>query len=113
MWPFNSNKEPIPKTWEVPFYNWSEEQIAAMSSAIRIHNQPDSDGFRVLARIALNVMHSDAVVELVARQMCESSNPGKSNKVNWGGSHYMSHLPMWMAWIEYARPAVMAVAPKR
>lgn len=97
----------VPKGFKLPFREFTEDEISAMSQMIRIHGQPDSKGFRQLALVALNTIRSDDAVVLVAKAMAQSSNPGVDVEKSWeGGSHYMSHLPLWMAFLEYAKPAV-------
>jgi hypothetical protein len=110
MWGFKKRRPEIPETWRLPFHKWTDEDVAAMSSVIRRHGQPDSPGFRRQALVALNTIRSDAVVELIARAMTESSNPGMDVDRVILGSHYMSHLPFWMSFLEYAYPTVTAVA---
>lgn len=110
MWPFANRAPQPPKDWAAPasFADWTEEDIAAMSKAIRVHGQPDSDGFRRYARIALNTLRSGSAVELVARAIEASSNPGLDPDRPVEGSHYMRGMPHWCVWVEYARPAVEA-----
>jgi len=112
MWSFRRRKawKPVdPILTELPFANWLNEDIAYVSQAIRIHGQRDSDGFRRFARIALNTLRSPAVVELVARAIEKSMNPGHNPDRPVEGSHYMRGMPHWCVWLEVARPAVKAI----
>jgi len=111
MWPFR------PKAWLPPvdtgpvsFGNdWSTSEIDYVSAAIRSHGQPDSEGFRRFARVALNTMRGGSAVELVARAMEESANLGSDQEGPILGNHYMRGVPRWCMWVEYARPAVDAI----
>lgn len=95
-------------------YKWSLHDIEAMSDAIRAHGQPDSPGFQAYAVVALNALRADEDyayrrdVQIVAKAMARHSNPGLDVDLPPGGSHYMAHLPLWMSFVEYARPAVAA-----
>lgn len=97
---------PAAGTGPVSFADWTEADIAAVSQAIRRHGQPDSDGFRRFARVALNTLRGGSAVELVARAMEESANPGHDPDRPVLGGHYMQGMPHWCVWIEYAKPAV-------
>jgi hypothetical protein len=104
-----------PQTWAGPvsFVDWTEDDISAISAAIRKRNgQPEQPGFRIFARVALNTMRGGAAVELVARAMEESANPGSDPDAPIDGrtGHYMAGMPRWCMWVEYARPAVEAIA---
>lgn len=79
-----------------------------MSAAICYFGQPDSDEFKTFARVALNTLRGGSAVELVARAMEASSNPGHDPDRPIEGSHYMAGMPHWCVWVEYARPAVEA-----
>lgn len=111
MWPFRL------KAWRPPINtgpmsfgdDWAEAEIDYVSKAIRSHGQPDSEGFRIFARVALNTMRGGSAVELVARAMEESANPGSDQNGPVLGSHYMHGMPRWCVWVEYARPAVAAI----
>lgn len=106
-----SRKAPQPPPdWAGPesFFDWTPEQISAMSSAIRKNGQPEADGFRRFARVALNTLRSGSAVELVARAMEASANPGCDPDRPIVGNHYMAGMPAWCMWVEYARPAVEA-----
>lgn len=111
-WPFSSAAPQPPKGWAGPvsFADWTDAEIAAVSKAIRRHGQPDSDGFRVFARVALNTLRGGSAVELVARAMEASANPGRDPDRPIEGGHYMHGMPHWTMWVEYARPAVEAIA---
>lgn len=112
MWPFRK-----PKAWLPPAYTgpasfgdyWSIGDIDYVSAAIRSNGQPESEGFRRFARVALNTMRGGSAVELVARAMEESANPGSDPDAPILGSHYMRGMPRWCMWVEYARPAVEAI----
>lgn len=103
-----------PSDWAGPasFSDWTEDDITAISAAIRKKNgQPEQPGFRRDARIALNTLRGGSAVELVARAISLSVNPGldPDAPINFG-SHYMNGMPNWCMWVEYARPAVEAIA---
>lgn len=113
MWPFK------PKAWLPPviagpvsFPDWTDEQIVAVSKAIRANGQPESPCFQQIARIALNTMADGKAVELVAREIERSLNGGNGERPILG-SHYMRGMPAWCMWVEYARPAVAAIAGRR
>jgi hypothetical protein len=110
MWPFNKKAAPPPKDWTGPesFFDWSEDELRAISKAIRSRGQPDNDGFRSMALVALNTLRGGSAVELVARAMEASLNPGKDPDRPVTGNHYMRGMPHWCVWVEYARPAVEA-----
>lgn len=111
MWPFRR------KAWLPPANtgpssfgdDWSSGEIDYVSKAIRKHGQPESEGFRRFARVALNTMRGGSAVELVARAMEESANPGSDQEGPIEGNHYMRGMPCWCMWIEYAVPAVAAI----
>src|SRR5690349_2379596 len=111
MWPFSRNTPQPPPTWAGPvsFSDWSEADIDYVSQAIRKNGQPESDGFRRFARVALNTLRGGSAVELVARAMEESANPGSDPDRPVMGGHYMRGMPHWCVWVEYARPAVEAI----
>lgn len=102
-----------PENWTGPcsFSDWSEDDITEISKAIRIHGQPEQDGFRRFARVALNTLRGGSAVELVARAMEESANPGSDADapIDPRTGHYMAGMPRWCMWVEYARPAVEAI----
>ncbi len=103
--------QPAPE-WAGPssFADWTDEDIAFASKAIRKNGQPDSVGFDVFARVALNTLRGGSAVELVARAMEASANPGHDPDRPITGSHYMAGMPAWCMWVEYARPVVEAIA---
>jgi hypothetical protein len=103
---------PPPKDWAgaQSFADWTDDDIAAVSKAIRKNGQPDSDGFRVFARVALNTLRGGSAVELVARAMEASANDGLDPDRPIMGNHYMHGMPSWCMWVEYARPAVELIA---
>lgn len=113
MWPFRE------KAWLPPCDtgpssfgdDWSTSEIDYVSKAIRSHGQPEREGFRRFARVALNTMRGGSAVELVARAMEESANPGSDADapINPRTGHYMAGMPNWCMWVEYARPAVAAI----
>lgn len=110
MWPFRTKAWlPPADTGPLSFNDWSTSEIDYVSRAIRSHGQPESEGFRRFARVALNTMRGGSVVELVARAMEESANPGSYQDGPILGSHYMHGMPRWCVWVEYARPAVAAI----
>lgn len=88
---------------------WSASEIVYVSEAIRSHGQPESEGFQRFARVALNTLRGGSAVELVARAMDASVNPGRDPDRPILGSHYMRGMPAWCMWVEYARPAVAAI----
>jgi hypothetical protein len=109
---------PVPSDWAGPvsFVDWPEDDITAISAAIRKKNgQPEQDGFRRFARVALNTLRGGSAVELVARAMEESSNPGSDAgaPIDARTGHYMAGMPRWCMWVEYARPAVEAIAGRK
>lgn len=91
------------------FGDWSPSEIDLVSKAIRSHGQPEVEGFRRFARVALNTMRGGSAVELVARAMEESANPGSDADAPIEGNHYMRGMPRWCMWVEYAAPAVAAI----
>ena len=112
MWPFRS------KAWLPPintgpssFGDWTDADIDYVSKAIRGHGQPEREGFRVFARVALNTLRGGSAVELMARAMHESANPGSDADapINPRSGHYMAGMPNWCMWVEYAKPAVAAI----
>jgi hypothetical protein len=112
MWPFSRKASQPPKDWAGPcsFVDWTEGDITAISAAIRAKNgQPEQDGFRVFARVALNTLRGGSAVELVARAMEESANPGGDPDRPIHPGHYMAGMPAWCMWVEYARPAVAEI----
>lgn len=117
MWPFRQ-KAPRPTTeWAAPisFFDWTEDDISSVSKAIRKNGQPESDGFRRFALVALNTMRGSSAVELVARAIGESANPGSDPDapISSRTGHYMMGMPNWCMWVEYARPAVELIANRR
>lgn len=116
MWPF-ARKTPQPRadlTGPCSFADWTEDDISAVSAAIRAKNgQPEQPGFRTFARVALNTLRGGSAVELVARAMEESANPGADPDRPVGVGHYMMGMPHWCVWVEYARPAVEAIAGRK
>jgi len=95
------------------YADWTEEEISYVSQAMRAHGQPEQDGFRRFARVALNTMRGGSAVELVARAIEEAANPGRNYADRpVEGSHYMCGMPQWCVWVEYARPAVAAIIAK-
>lgn len=111
MWPFKR------KAWLPPVDtgpssfgdDWSASEIDYVSKAMRYAGQPESEGFRTFARVALNTMRGGSAVELVARAIEESANPGYDPDSPITGSHYMRGMPRWCMWVEYAKPAVAAI----
>jgi len=103
-----------PETWAGPisFTDWTEDDITAISAAIRMNGQPEQPGFRTFARVALNVMRGGFAVEMVARAMHVSANPGSDPDapIDRRTGHYLAGMPNWCMWAEYARPAVAAIA---
>lgn len=89
--------------------DWSSSEIDYVSKAIRKNGQPESEGFRRFARVALNTIRGGSAVELVARAMEESANPGSDQEGPIEGNHYMCGMPRWCMWVEYAVPAVAAI----
>jgi len=104
-------RAPLPKDWVGPesFGDWSASEIDFVSNAIHSHGQPESEGFRKFARVALNTLRGGSAVELVARAMEASANPGSDPDRPIQGGHYMRGMPRWCMWVEYARPAVAAI----
>lgn len=115
MWPFNNHAPQPPKTWAGPesFGDWTEKDIDRVSEAIRRCGQPDSDGFRTFALIALNTLRGGSAVELVARAMEASSNPRHDPDRPITGGHYMAGMPHWTMWVDYAQCAVARIAGHR
>jgi hypothetical protein len=113
---FSRRKAPQPPVdWAGPvaFFDWTDADIAAISAAIRKKNgQPDVPGWHPIARTALNTMRGGSAVELVARAIEASMNPGHDPDRPITGGHYMAGMPCWCMWVEYARPAVEAIAGK-
>lgn len=101
-----------PKTWAGPESfgdDWSTSEIDYVSKAIRYNGQPETEGFRKIARVALNTLRSGSAVELVARAIEASENPGCDPDRPIQGNHYMRGMPYWCMWVEYAKPAVAAI----
>lgn len=100
---------PIPNN-----FKFGLDEIEAMSDAIRVHGQPESEGFKGLALVALNALRADEdnayrrEVEIVARAMAQSANPAIDIDRKLGGGSVYANLPVWMSYVEYARPAVAA-----
>lgn len=111
MWPFRQKAWlPPSDTGPASFGDdWTASEIDYVSAAIRSHGQPESEGFRRFARVALNTMRGGSAVELVARAIEESANPGSDQEGPILGGHYMRGMPRWCMWVEYARPAVTAI----
>lgn len=114
---FKPNAPRPPEDWAGPvsFADWTEDDITAISAAIRKNGQPEQDGFRRFARVALNTLRGGSAIELVARAMEESANPGSDPDapIDRRTGHYMAGMPRWCMWVEYARPAVEAIAGKK
>jgi hypothetical protein len=113
MWPFRPKAPQPSRDWAGPisFFDWNQFDIDRISRAIRAKNgQPDSAGFQTTARVALNTMRGGRAIELVARAIEESHNPGQDPDRPIRGGHYMRGMPHWCMWVEYARPAVEAIA---
>ena len=107
MWPFR--KKPIQRV-QVSGVAPTPDEIAAVSAAIRARNgQPDSQGFRDFADVALRVMRGPSADEIVARAMAESCNSFDVSEVRLSG-HYLSEYPFWMRFLEYAKPAVAFIS---
>lgn len=117
MWPLRQKAPRPPPDWVGPvsFGDWTDDEIARVSKAIRKHDQPESDGFKRFARVALNTMAGGSAVELVARAMEESANPGSDPDapISRSAGHYMAGMPRWCMWVEYAQPAVELIARRR
>lgn len=111
MWPFRQRAWlPPVNTGPVSFGDdWTASEIDYVSAAIRCHGQPESEGFRRFARVALNTLRGGSAVELVARAMEASANDGRDPDRPIGGNHYMRGMPAWCMWVEYAKPAVAAI----
>ncbi len=105
---FNRHAPQPPKNWAGPeaFFDWTDTDIARASQAIRSCGQPESDGFKVFARVALNTMRGGSAVELVARAMEKSANPGHDPDRPITGNHYMAGMPSWCMWVQYAKGVV-------
>jgi hypothetical protein len=88
---------------------WNASEIDYVSKAIRSHGQPECEDFRRFARVALSTLRGGSTVELVARAMHESANPGSDADAPVPPSHYMAGIPCWCMWVEYAKPAVAAI----
>lgn len=108
---------PVQSGWTGPasFADWTEDDITAISAAIRKNGQPEQPGFRKFALVALNTMRGGSTVELVARAMHVSVNPGHDPDapIDARTGHYLAGLPSWCMWVEYARPAVEAIAGRK
>ena len=96
-------------TGPVAFFDWTEADIDYVSAAIRKNGQPESNGFRTDALIALNTLRGGGAVELVARAIEEHHNPGRDPDRPIAGNHYMAGMPHWCMWVEYAKPAVEVI----
>lgn len=114
FWDTKAPAPPVEWSGPVSFVDWTEDDITAISEAIRKKNgQPEQDGFRVIARVALNTLRGGSAVELVARAIEASENPGLDPDRPIRGTHYLCGMPYWCMWVEYARPAVEAIAGKK
>ena len=118
MWRPWAKKAPRPPDdWAGPvsFTDWRDADIAAVSKAIRRHGQPDSAGFQKIARVALNTLRGGSAVELVARAIEESENPGSDAdaSIDPRTNHYLMGWPRWCMWVEYAKPAVELIAGRK
>lgn len=114
MWPFRKKAPQPPADWAGPVsFQWSEKEINRISKAIRKNGQPESDGFKRFARVALNTLRGGSAVELVARAMEASSNPGRDPDRPIEGNHYQRGMPHWCMWVEYAKPAVEAIVKSK
>lgn len=111
MWSFRQKAWlPPVDTGPVSFGDdWTASEIDYVSAAIRIHGQPESEGYRRFARVALNTLRGGSAVEMVARAMEESANPGSDPDSPILGDHYMRGRPRWCMWVEYATPVVAAI----
>jgi len=113
MWPFRRKGIRLPTDSVGPesYTDWTASEIDYVSAAIRSHGQPDSEGFRRFARVTLNTLRGGSAVELVARAMHESANPGSDadSPISARTGHYMAGMPNWCMWVEYAKPAVAAI----
>lgn len=113
MWPFRRHAPQPPADWAGPVsFQWSEAEVARISKAIRKNGQPESHGFKRFALVALNTLRGGSAVELVARAMEESANPGCDPDRPIVGGHYMHGMPAWCMWVEYAQPAVEAIVKR-
>jgi hypothetical protein len=113
MWNFLKGHAPQPpKTWAGPeaFFDWTEKDLDLVNESMRSHGQPNRGGWEIYARIALNTLRGGSAVELVARAIEASSNPGHDPDRPITGGHYMNGMPHWCTWVEYARPAVELIA---
>ena len=115
MWPFTRKAPPPAADWAGPvsFFDWTPDDITAISKAIRIHGQADDDGWRRIALIAVNTLRGGSAVELVARAIEESMNPGRDPDRPIDFGHYMHGMPHWCMWVGYARDAVEAYARRK
>jgi len=116
-WPFKKRAAVPLREWvgAESFGDWTEDDITFVSRAIRAKNgQPEHEGFRRFARVALNTLRGASVIELVARAMEESANPGSDADapISERTGHYMAGMPRWCMWVEFARPAVEALAKR-
>lgn len=113
MWPFRKRTTKPSNEWAGPssYADWSASEIDYVSKAIRSNGQPEAEGFRTFARVALNTLRGGSAVELVARAMEESANPGSDADapIDPRSGHYMAGRPRWWMWVEYARPAVAEI----
>jgi len=117
MWPFRTKAPRPPDSWAgaASFADWTDDEISAMSQAIRKNGQPESEGFRRIARIALNTLRGGSAVELVSRAIEASYNPhhDPDAPIDARTGHYQAGMPNWCMWTEYARPAVEHYARRR
>src|SRR5438270_25371 len=115
---FRFNAPRPPQDWinsycgPASFADWTDAEIMEMSRIIRIHGQPDSEGWRRQARMCLNAIRGGASVEMVARVINGTLNGEETNDRPVRGSHYMHGMPMWCVWLENARPAVADVVAR-
>lgn len=79
MWPFRTRYRPPYHPGIVKPVNtfWTQDEIAAMSAAIRIHGQPDSEGWQEQALIVLNALIDEKIIEAVSVKISLALNPHK------------------------------------
>lgn len=113
IWPFRKRRVIVQPSGKFPIkpidIHWTEAEISFMSQTIRVHGQPESDGWRNQAKIALHYFQTPRFMESIARHMEVVLNGEFRQDALVTSNHYMTGEPNWMVWIEYARPVAYAV----
>jgi hypothetical protein len=113
VWPFKRKRIIVQPSGKFPIppidIEWSERDVAFMSQVIRVHGQPDNEGWRRQARIALHFLQTPRFIESIARHIEIVLNGEWRQDAPITSGHYMMGEPNWMSWVEYALPVAMTV----